>query len=322
MAGPLGRLLGGVTTLGQGFAGYSSQYNRVRPTLAGAWFLAIVLGVLVAALNTGNNLVYLVLAALLCLLVVNNLLAEWNLRGLEVSRVLPAELYAGAPAEGQLVVENRRRWGDAFAVEVEEQDGGRARAVVPHVRALASTAVPATWRFEGRGTRSMSSVRVGSAYPFGLLRRYRDLPVPDEVLVYPHPERDVPPTAAAGDGPGAASRGGADATGELLGLRAYQPGDPVRRVHWPTSARVGVPMVTLRAGEHGSEAFVTVDERLAGAARERAIARAAGRVLWHCERGDAVGLEADGQRIGVATGAAHRRRLLTTLALLPERGAP
>lgn len=295
---------------------YGDRYNRVRPTFAGWWYLVILAGVTIGALNTGNNLVYVVLAALLGLLVVNNLLAEWNLRGLEVARRLPGELFAQRPATGHLVLTNPRRWGGALAVEVEERDGGRASARFEEVPAHGTREVQATWRFPRRGPARFSLVRVGSTYPFGLLRRYRDLPLPGEVLVYPAPEREPPPLAAVGDGPGLAIRGGTDATGEFLGLRPYQAGDPVRRIHWPLSARAGEPLVVVRAGEAGSEVMIEVDARRAGDARERAIGRACGRILWHSARGDAVGLSTGDATIPPASGTAHRRRLLTVLAEL------
>ena len=295
---------------------YGNRYNKVRPTFAGSWYLLILVGVTIGALNTGNNLVYVVLAALLALLVVNNLLAEWNLRGLEVARRLPGELFALRPGTGHLLLTNPRRWGGALAVDVEERDGGGARARFEEVAARGTAEVQATWRFSRRGPARFATVRVGSSYPFGLLRRYRDLDVPGEVLVFPSPEREPPPVAAAGDGPGLAIRGGADATGEFLGLRPYQPGDPVRRIHWPRSARAGDPLVVVRAGEAGSEVMIEVDGRAAGDGREHAIGRACGRVLWHSARGDAVGLAAGTLTIAPAAGTAHRRRLLTVLAEL------
>lgn len=304
-----------MTALRARWRAWGAGYNRVRPTAAGGWFVATMLGVTMAALNTGNNFLYLVLSAQLGLLVVNNLLAEWNLRGLQVGRALPAELFAGVPAAGGLVLRNRRKLGRAFAVEVEERDGGRARALFDSVGPLAEAEVPATWTFEGRGVQQFAVVRIGSAYPFGLLRRWRDLDVPGEVLVYPGVERDPPAMAPDGQGVGGATRGGVDDTGEMQGIRAYQPGDPIRRIHWGISARVGEPVVVIRAGERGAEVLVVVETGTAG--REAAIRRATGRVVWHAQRGDAVGLLADGEKIDVSSGAAHRRRLLTRLALLP-----
>lgn len=297
------------------FTTWGSQYNRVRPTPAGIWYLVVTLGVAVGAMNTGNNLVYAVLSVMMGILVVNNVLAEWNLRGLTARRSLPPELFAGAAARGALWVENPRRIGPALAIHVEELDGGHARAEITLVNPMQHGSSPADWTFPERGEHRFSKLRVGSSYPFGLLLRYRDLEVPGTVLVYPSPGREAPTQGGPGDGvEGHSPRGGVDQTGELAGLRPYQPGDPVRRIHARSSARVGAPMVMLRAGETGSRVWVRVTG--SGEAREQQIRRATGQVVQHALRGDAIGLETDHQRLEPATGAAHRRALLTTLALL------
>lgn len=292
------------------------RYNRVRPTAAGGWYLAVTGGVSIAALNTGNNLLYLVLATLLAILVVNNLLAELNLRGLHAERRLPTELFAGEPGRGFLRLVNPRRLGDAFDVEVAETGPEGARAVFPRVAAGTTAELPATWTFPARGWAAHGSLRVGSAYPFGLLRRYRDLDAAGAALVYPGAEPEPPPLASAGPGWGRAGRGGVDATGELTGIRPWAPGDPVRRVHGPTSARHGAPMVVLRATESGGEVVIEVPPDR-GEARERALRRACARVRAHADRGEAVGLRLDGLRLDPSVGAAWRRRLLTALALAP-----
>jgi uncharacterized protein (DUF58 family) len=292
-----------------------SPVNSVRLTLAGVWYLLILVGLTIGAVNTGNNLVYVVLATLLAVLVLNNLLAEWNLRALVVRRMLPAEVFAGEGAKGALVLVNPRHIGAAWGVEVEERDGGRAKARFGRVAPNGEEEAPATWLFPARGPARFGVVRVGSRFPFGLIRRFRDLRVPDEILVYPAPARV--PAADRGDGTGelAAVRPAREGVGELVGLRAYAPGDPVKRIHWRSSARVGHPLIAVRSGEAGGEVLVRVGPG------ERGIGRACGQVLLHTRRGDAVGLELEGETLPPRTGATHRRRLLTTLALLPP-GAP
>ncbi|MDP2311123.1 MAG: DUF58 domain-containing protein [Pseudomonadota bacterium] len=291
------------------------SWNAVLPTLAGVWYMLVLIGLTIGAVNTGNNLVYVVLAALLAVLVVNNVLAEWNLRALIVRRALPAELFAGEPATGRLVLENPRRFGGAWRVEVEERDGGRAHVRFGRVAAGATGEEPATWTFPARGEARFSRVRIASRFPFGLIRRWRDLEVPGVLLVYPKPERGNAADGGMGIGDATAIRASREGVGELVGMRAYAPGDPVRRIHWPTSARSNVPMVTLRAAEGGGDVVVRL-----GPAGEGSIRRACGEVLLHTRRGDAVGLDIGDDRIAPRTGAAHRRRLLTALALLPARG--
>ena len=63
--------------------------RTLRPTRAGWVFFALTLGVGLAALNTGNNLMYMVLSLLLSFLVLSGVLSESALRGIQVRRLLP-----------------------------------------------------------------------------------------------------------------------------------------------------------------------------------------------------------------------------------------
>lgn len=291
---------------------------RVRPTLAGAGYLALVAGITFGAVNTGNNLVYMVLALLLGVLLLSNVLAEWNLRGLQVERVLPPELFAGRPADGHYAVRNPRARGSAWKVEITEVDGS-GRGLLEHCPPGARVEVPARFCLPARGLRPLGRLRLSSRFPFGLFVRMRDVELPTEVLVYPAARRGLTGAMPSGSGDVVhLSQVRAD-VGEFAGLRPYQSGDPVRRVHWPTSARVGAPMIVLRTGESGEEVLVRVEAGLRGEAREEAIARAAGQVEHHLRRGDAVGMEADGESQAPRTGASWRRALLTRLALLETR---
>ena len=67
--------------------------RKLRPTRAGWVFFLLLFGVGFAALNTGNNLLYLVLSFLLAFLTLSGVLSESALRGIEVRRRLPGELF-------------------------------------------------------------------------------------------------------------------------------------------------------------------------------------------------------------------------------------
>ncbi len=291
----------------------------VRPTAQGVGFALLVAGVAFAAVNTGNNLIYFVLSLLFAMLIVSNVLAEWNLRGLSVHRHLSTEIRAGEPAGGTFVLVNHRRLGTAWVVEIEERGAVLGSARVRACRPGESEEVSTVWTFPGRGVATLDTVRLRSLFPFGVLSRHRDVSVPADVLVYPAPARGLSPLARTGHGIEAADATGRADIGDFAGLRPYTPGDPIRRVHWPTSARTGSPMVVVRTGEGAEEVVLRVDSSLRGSAREDAIRRAAGRIDWHVARGDAVGLDADGERSAPVPGPGQRRRLLTRLALLAVR---
>jgi uncharacterized protein (DUF58 family) len=291
----------------------------VRPTVQGLGFFLFLGGVTFAAINTGNNLVFVILGLLFGLLLVSNVLAEWNLRNLEVARELPPEIRAGIPAVGHYVLINRRRIGTAWSVQAEELDGAVGRGTIPRCPAGTSAPGPATWTFPTRGVNRLDRVRLHSLFPFGLLRRHRDLSLPAEVLAWPGASAGNVPVHGGGSGAESTAATGRSDSGDFAGLRPYVPGDPARRVHWPTSARVGFPMVIVRAGEGSEHVVVEVPGRLSGEDREEAIRRAASRADHHLALGGAVGLRADGEVLPARPGMAQRRALLTTLALLEPR---
>jgi len=89
--------------------------NSRSPAHSGWLFFAITLGVGFAALNTGNNLMYLVLSLMLGFLLLSGVLSESSLRGIRVRRRLPRELYANFENKIVLEISNTQRRVAAFA---------------------------------------------------------------------------------------------------------------------------------------------------------------------------------------------------------------
>lgn len=303
----------------------ADRRNRFRPTAAGWVFLTLLAGVTLAALNTGNNLLYLLLSLLLTLLLANNLLGEWNLRNLRLRRQLPVEAFAHRSAAGFLELRNPRRILPAFSLRLRDAPGdphpgfesGTVRCTV--VPCGGGLRAPVQWRFLRRGWCHLHKIRISSTFPFGLLERWRWIRLGDALLVYPelragHRTADTHITGASFHDD--RQRGGA---GDFLGLREYRPGDPLRHVHWRTSARLGEPMVVERGHEVDDEVMVTLEATTDPSAWEHRIRRAAGQVEHHFHLGRAVGLTTPDTTLQPRRAEAHRRRMLTVLALLPGR---
>ena len=64
--------------------------RTIWPTRDGWWCLLVVIGIGVAAINTGNNLLYLLVSLLLSLIVVSGVLSEQSMRGLRLEADVPA----------------------------------------------------------------------------------------------------------------------------------------------------------------------------------------------------------------------------------------
>jgi len=307
--------------------------RRLRPTRAGWIFFALVFAVGFAALNTGNNLLYLVLSLMLAFLVLSGVLSEAALRGIEVERRLPFELIAGRPARVVLEIGNAqgRLWAHAIAVE-DFGDAGLAGARMRLGGGFALRIGPGqrerrSYRFEPsrRGALRFEGFRVATRFPFGLFAKSLWIDRAAEAIVYPALAPAPPPRvreAVRSLGDEASSR--SDDETEVAGLRAFAPGDAPRRVHWRASWRRSALLVRDAEGDVSGETEVVL--RTSGAAPgdgfERAVERAASQAEAGLRAGLRVGLRTDDAALPPAAGAVHRARLLGYLALVqPESEA-
>lgn len=87
-------------------------------TRAGILYVLVTLVIGIAALNTGNNLLYIVVAAMLAAVVVSGFFSAWVLRYIELDMHLPEHVFAGRPVVGRIVLRNERRRFPSFSIQV------------------------------------------------------------------------------------------------------------------------------------------------------------------------------------------------------------
>jgi uncharacterized protein (DUF58 family) len=87
-------------------------------TRAGIIYALVTLVIGIAALNTGNNLLYIVVAAMLAAILVSGFVSALVLRGLELDVRLPEHVFAGRPVAGRIVLRNTRRFLPSFSIQV------------------------------------------------------------------------------------------------------------------------------------------------------------------------------------------------------------
>lgn len=87
-------------------------------TREGMVYLGVSLVIAVAALNTANNLLFIVLAAMLAAIVVSGIASAAVLRRLELDVVVPRNAFATKPVQVRVNLTNPRLWMPAFSVKV------------------------------------------------------------------------------------------------------------------------------------------------------------------------------------------------------------
>ena len=173
--------------------------------------------------------------------------------------MLPSpEAFASATEPG----ESRRNWFDrklawhrwAWLVERNRRldVGEQPVSLVPPGREV-EIAVPALAR--RRGHARFRGLTLARTDPLGLVRALRPVPASDTLLVlprrYPLPALSLPGARRYQPG-GIALASSVGDSEEFVSLREYRPGDPLKRIHWRSSARIGRAVVR----EHQDEFFV------------------------------------------------------------------
>jgi uncharacterized protein (DUF58 family) len=306
--------------------------RRLQFTREGKYFVGITVGVGFAAINTGNNLLYLLLGMMLSLIIASGVMSEISLRDLQVTRQPPTNLYARRPFLMGIGLRNDKRRLPSFSIEVEDVVDERTLDKKCYFLKLPAGRLQHTsyrHAFSRRGRYSFTAFRLSTKFPFALFRKSRLIEEQTEVIVFPTLTplgRAVPPRAYA---QGEESRGQRGRRGEFHGLHEFREGDDPRDIHWRSTARKGRTMVREYEDESARRVTLFLDnglpdgeacaDELAKEGLERAISIAASLAADFLERGYTVRVVTRGESTPPQwlQGPHQLARLLRVLALLP-----
>jgi uncharacterized protein (DUF58 family) len=261
------------------FAEVTRRGLPLEVTAGGVVFIVVLVIVGLAAWNTGNNLLFLVLSIMVSTLFVSWAAARVSLRDLTVSARFADHIFAGEPTEVLVTVRNDKRLLPSFSILVEARGPSpgdrpqnmtrRARFLkrtlgyftyVPH-RAAAEQSVEQT--FPKRGHALVNGFELSTRFPFGFFRHRRRLKSRDvDIIVYPKPQpvADELHLLPLFTGQTASFRRGAGH--DLLMLRDYQPRDDLRHIDWKATARARRLTVREFTAEDERRITIMLDTRL------------------------------------------------------------
>ena len=244
--------------------GYRMEYKITRE---GWIYIGGIIVVALAALNTGNNLLFLILASLIAIILMSGILSSITLTGVEMRLELPEHIFAGQPIRAQVELENEKLTLPSFSLRVEAAKTKKSPVAAvletpvyfPYLpkRERVRQSVPIT--FARRGAYRQDAFRIVTRFPFGFLQKARRLELHTEVLVYPsvEPGREFFEVLPALQGALESLNKGRGQ--DLYALRGYVPTDSARHVHWKASARLGSLMVREFAREEDCRVLLVLD---------------------------------------------------------------
>lgn len=235
----------------------------------GRWYVGITFAIGLAAMNTGTNLLYLILGMLLSLILVSGVLSEWSFRALELERQHATNVRAGEPLQVILQVRNHKRIIPAIAVRFEERgediEAPEPCAVALHIGPGSKVRLRYQVRFARRGAQRLERIDLASGFPFGLFDKVISLSVPSPVLVYPRIHKLAGSFRQSVGLEQCASSEGGRSHGrglEFRGVREYRFGDELKHIHWRSSARLGSLRTRIFEGSPTPRVAVVLDAYL------------------------------------------------------------
>lgn len=285
------------------------------PTREGYIFAALLIALLVASLNYGLGLGFLICFLLAAVAIVSLLHAQRNLADIAVTIGNAPPVFAGETLRFPVRFTNRMpRARYAISIECGEKRA-RSRAALLELAAQGERELFLDLPAPRRGEWPAPTFAVATYYPLGLTRSFtRRIHPAARAMVYPRPDDSNTSRAFADTRPGAT---GARPEGDdFVGLREFRAGDSPRRVDWKAAARAQSLKTKQFGGSETSEIWLDYDT-LAPLDTEARLSRLAALIVAAERAGQRYGLRLPNERIAPAQGSAHYHRTLTALALFP-----
>lgn len=240
-----------------------------------------------------------------------------NISRIEVAIEPPDEIYARTPVPIKVSIVNTRRFLPAFLIVVAS---GKNRLLFPYVDPKKSDTKYLNITFDKRGLHALGDIFISSIFPFNFFIRYKRTGLSPEAVVFPKPRKtaglSIPVKDKKNRGEKPSNRPGFEA--DILSLRRYVYGDPLKYIHWKASARTG--RLTTKELSSLSHHPVVIDMDNIGIRNiEEKVAAAAYIILKLLRQGTPVGLKA-GQRIyAPETSRPHKLAMMKELAFYGKR---
>ena len=209
---------------------------------------------------------YFMFSALTAVILVSYASSRLSARALRVRRTCSDRVFENDPLRVQLEVTNGGRF-PRFLVDVNEalpqfMEADEERDfMIPTLWPGESVVLTYTARARKRGVYTWSPVDASASDPFGIFQRFVPVEAQGDAVVYPKPLDLNGSLAQSGMELRGMSTGertrGSESGLDFYGIRDYTPGDDLRRIHWPTTARHGkLTVIEFDRGASGNVAVV------------------------------------------------------------------
>jgi hypothetical protein len=201
---------------------------RARLSFSGWIYVLLCLVIGLAAVNSNNNVLFLITSLLLSLLFLSGVSALYNVSGITVRAISRNVLTRGRPGVVMFRLENRKR----FSSLVLDVSLGSDLVLIPVIPPGRHKDVFLTWVPPHRGKPLLPPVSLTSSFPFGFVRRGGFFDTNVRPVVSPGPAGRIPELLSAVDEEKKLISTTGQGRGEWNGIRHYRPGEGKASIVW------------------------------------------------------------------------------------------
>jgi uncharacterized protein (DUF58 family) len=236
-----------------------------RLTREGIIYLGAVFILVLAAVNTGNNLLFMILACTLAGILISGILSRVVLTGVDLKFDMPEHIFAEQPVLAELELRNEKQTWPSFSLLVVGETKKSAAQVLtrpvyfPYIPRQSAARQKVELTFAKRGVYRQDAFGIRTRFPFGFFEKTRTVDSNIAITIYPRVQPadqfyEVLPLLSGEMASYFRGRGH-----ELHSLRNYQPDDSARFVDWKVTAKTGRVMVREFAREDERRVMLVLD---------------------------------------------------------------
>ena len=211
---------------------------RQQVTRTGLVYTLTLLVVALVAFVSANNLMFLILAAMLSTFLISGFISKLGLAGLELDLFLPQHISARRKVRAGFRLKNVKRWIPSFSIQLEggAESGFDTLLYFPVLPGGATVEEAVDVYFARRGAHKERNFEFSTRFPFGFAERREMITARHEILVYPclDPQPGFESLLASVRGEIEALDRGSGS--DFYRIRPYEALESARHVDWKATA--------------------------------------------------------------------------------------
>jgi len=291
------------------------NWARTSPTKEGIIFILLSFIVGFSAINTNNNLLYLIFGVMISLVVVSGITSMINLSRIDINLVNIPDIYALTPSSLIFRLKNDKLLIPSFSLTLQLED---ARSYLIFLPSHSERDIRIKCFFKKRGWNYLPKISLVTKFPFGFFKKWIKIDLgQSRVLVYPKiNEIEINSGNNTDHYTGDTLLRKTGQSEELKSIRDYNPGDTKKSIDWKSTAKVNRMMVKEYSAIDTRNARIVFDpDTEISMNLEHYISEKASLLVEYIKKGFSVDFIIGKKEYKAVYNSGQTRRILSMLAL-------